>query len=265
MKRFLIFLCFLGLSSNLWAQDWASERLEESPRHLEWVKVQYGDREVRTLVAYPERADKAPVILMIHEIFGLTDWAQLMADQLAAEGYIVVAPDLLSGSAPNGGGTAELGSSSAARKAIGELPPDQITADLKACLEYGKKLPASDGKVAVAGFCWGGSQSFRFATNEKDLEVAFVFYGTAPEDKEALARISAPVYGFYAENDARVNATLEQTKEAMKNLRKHYQPWIFEGGGHGFMRAGIAPDASEGNKMAREAAWKEWKRLLKNL
>ena len=104
-----------------------------------------------------------------------------------------------------------------------------------------------------------------FATNEKDLEVAFVFYGTAPEDKEALARISAPVYGFYAENDARVNATLEQTKEAMKNLRKHYQPRIFEGGGHGFMRAGIAPDASEGNKMAREAAWKEWKRLLKNL
>lgn len=265
MKRFLIFLCFLCLTSSLWAQDWARKRLDESPRHLEWVKVKHGDREVRTLVAYPERPDKAPVILMIHEIFGLTEWAQLMADQLAAEGYIVVAPDLLSGSAPNGGGTAELGTTSAARKAIGELPPDQITADLKACLEYGKKLPASNGKAAVAGFCWGGSQTFRFATNEKDIEVAFVFYGTAPDDKEALSRISAPIYGFYAENDARVNATLEQTKKAMKSLRKHYQPRIFEGGGHGFMRAGIAPDASEGNKMARQTAWKEWKRLLKNL
>ena len=117
----------------------------------------------------------------------------------------------------------------------------------------------------MAGFCWGGSQTFRFATNEKDIEVAFVFYGTAPDDKEALSRISAPIYGFYAENDARVNATLEQTKKAMKSLRKHYQPRIFEGGGHGFMRAGIAPDASEGNKMARQTAWKEWKRLLKNL
>src|SRR5678815_509865 len=204
----LVAVCVVGTFSAS-SQEWAKARLDKSPRHLEWVKVKQGNREVNCFVAYPEVKEKATAVLVIHEIFGLTDWVRGVADQLAEAGYVAIAPDLLSGSAPNGGGTAELGSGDAVRKAISSLPPDQITADLKAAAAYVKGLPASNGKLAVSGFCWGGSQSFRFATNEKDLKAAFVFYGTGPESQADLDRINASVYGFYAQNDARVNATIE--------------------------------------------------------
>jgi len=251
----------IGIAS---AQDWAKARLEKSPRHLEWVKVKHGDREVNCFVAYPEVKDKATAVVVIHEIFGLTDWARGVADELAEAGYIAIAPDLLSGSAPGGGGTAELGGMDAVRKAISSLPPQQVTADLQAAAEYVAKLPAANGKVAVAGFCWGGSQSFRFATNNKDLAAAFVFYGTGPEQAD-LARIHCPVYGFYGGNDARVTATVAGTTEAMKQAGKSYEPVTYEGAGHGFMRAGEAPDASAPNKRAHDEAWVRWKELLKKL
>jgi len=247
------------------SQDWAKERLEKSPRHMEWVKVKQGTREVNCFVAYPEVKEKATAVLVIHEIFGLTDWARGVADQLAAAGYIAIAPDLLSGSAPGGGGTAELGGGDAVRKAISSLPPDQITADLKAAANYAKSLPACNGKLAVAGFCWGGSESFRFATNEKDLKAAFVFYGTGPTQEADLQKINAPVYGFYGENDARVNATIEKSSELMKKTGKTYEPMTYTGAGHGFMRAGEAPDANAANKKGREDAWKRWKELLSKL
>src|SRR5437763_3645878 len=147
------------------AQDWAKARLEKSPRHGEWVKVKHGDREVQSFVVYPEVKDKAAAVVVIHEIFGLTDWVRGVADQLAEAGYVAIAPDLLSGSAPGGGGTAELGGGDAVRRAIMALPPDQVTGDLNAAAEYVGKLPAANGKLAVAGFCWGGGQSFRYATN----------------------------------------------------------------------------------------------------
>jgi carboxymethylenebutenolidase len=247
------------------AQDWAKARLEKSPRHLEWVKVKYDAREVNCFVAYPEVRDQAAAVVVIHEIFGLTDWVRGVADQLAEAGYIAIAPDLLSGAAPGGGGTAELGGSDAVRKAISSLPPDQISADLNAVAAYVAKLPAANGKVAVGGFCWGGSQSFRFATNHKDLKAAFVFYGTGPEQEQDLARIKCPVYGFYGGNDARVTATVPKTTELMKKAGKTYQPVTYEGAGHGFMRAGEAPDATAANKEARDAAWKRWRELLKKL
>jgi carboxymethylenebutenolidase len=252
-------------TSTAFSQDWAKARLEKSPRHLEWVKVKQGTREVNCFIAYPEVKDKATAVVVIHEIFGLTDWVRGVADQLAEAGYIAIAPDLLSGAAPGGGGTAELGGSDAVRKAISSLPPDQITADLNAVAEYVTKLPAANGKVAVGGFCWGGTQSFRFATNNKNLKAAFVFYGTGPESKQDMVRITCPVYGFYGGNDARVTATVPDTGELMKKAGKTYQPVTYEGAGHGFMRAGEAPDATADNKKARDAGWARWRELLKKL
>jgi len=247
------------------AQDWAKARLEKSPRHLEWVKVKHDQREVNCFVAYPEVKDKAPAVILIHEIFGLTDWVREVADRLAEAGYIAIAPDLLSGTAPGGGGTAELGSGDAVRKAITSLPPAQVTADLIAVADYAAQLPACNGKLAVAGFCWGGSQAFRFATNDKRLKAVFVFYGTAPDAEEDLARIGCPVYGFYAGNDARVTATIPHTAESMKKAGKVYEPKTYEGAGHGFMRAGEAPDASTANQQAREAGWRRWLELMKKI
>src|SRR5712671_2459590 len=212
-------------------QDWAKTKLAKSPRHHEWVKVKNGDREVNSFIVYPEVNKKATAVVVIHEIFGMSDWVQQMTDELAEAGYIAIAPDLLSGMGPKGDGTSEF-DSNAVRQAIGALPPDQITGDLNAVADYASKLPGATGKVAVAGFCWGGSQTFSFATNRPSLKAAFVFYGTPPQtnpqgqpfaiDKTALARISAPVYGFYAEKDMRVDATIPPAVEAMKELKKSY-------------------------------------------
>src|SRR5271166_1001257 len=156
-----------ALTTN--AQDWAKPRLDKSPRHLEWVKVKHGDREVNCFIAYPEVKDKATAVIVIHEIFGLTDWARTVTDQLAEAGYVAIAPDLLSGAGPGGGGTAELGGNDAAVKAIRDLPPDQITADLNAVGDYLRTLPACNGKLVVGGFCWGGGEAFRYATHNKGL------------------------------------------------------------------------------------------------
>jgi carboxymethylenebutenolidase len=260
-------LCLAALLPALTAsaQDWAKARLDKSPRHLEWVKVKQGQREVNCFVAYPEVKDKATAVILIHEIFGLTDWVRDVADRLAEAGYIAIAPDLLSGTAPGGGGTAELGGSDAVRKAISSLPPEQITADLTAVANYAAQLPACNGKLTVGGFCWGGSQTFRFATNDKRLKAAFVFYGTAPEAEQELIRIACPVYGFYAGNDARVTASVPQTTKLMTKAGKEYEPKTYDGAGHGFMRAGEAPDASTANQQARDAAWRRWLELLKKL
>ena len=248
-------------------QEWAKARLAKSPRHQEWVKIKNGTREVNSFVVYPENKDKATAVIVIHEIFGMSDWVQSLTDQLAEAGYVAIAPDLLSGMGPNGGGTSSL-SGNAVGQAIQSLPPDQITADLNAVADYISKVPASNGKIVVTGYCWGGGQSFRYATNNPNVKAAFVFYGPAPAsadgtpDKTALAKIKAPVYGFYAGNDARINATLPKTAEAMTELKKTYDPVTYEGAGHGFMRAGEAPDANEANKKARDEAWARWKKIL---
>src|SRR6187399_2511446 len=172
MKRMMLLLSAVAalLAVNATAQDWAKQRLEKSPRHLEWVKVKAGTRDVNCFLAFPEVKDKATAVVVIHEIFGLSDWVRGVCDQLAEVGYIAIAPDLLSGTAPGGGGTTELGGGDAVRKAIQSLPADQVTADLQAVTAHVAKLPAASGKVAVAGCCWGGGQSFRFATNNKDIK-----------------------------------------------------------------------------------------------
>lgn len=266
MKKILLSLCVFALTiQSAFTQDAAKARLEKSPRHLEWVKVKHGDREVNCFIAYPEVKDKATAVVVIHEIFGLTDWVRGVVDQLAEAGYIAIAPDFLSGSAPDGGGTAELGNGDAVRKAISSLKPEQITADLSAAVDHVAALPACNGKVAAGGFCWGGSQTFRFATDNKKIKAAFAFYGSGPEKEEDIKRIECPVYGFYGGNDNRVNATIPKSTDLMEKAGKTYEPVIYEGAGHGFMRAGEAADASEANKKAREAAWQRLKDALKQL
>jgi carboxymethylenebutenolidase len=256
-----IALGLILLTPTLFAQDWARQRLDKSPRHGEWVTVTHGDRKVEAFVAYPERADKAPVILVIHEIFGMTDWVQEVSDEFAAAGYIAIAPDLLSGMAPNGGRTTGFAAGEV-REAISKLDPAQITADLNAVADYGLKLPSANGKLFVVGFCWGGGQSFRFATNRPDLSAAFVFYGVPPP-AGSMTRIKAPVYGFYAGTDGRIGQMVPGTVTDMKAAGKAYDPVTYEGAGHGFMRLGEAPDASEANKKARDEAWARLKALMK--
>jgi len=288
-----------GTDSEL-TQDWAKSSLAKSPRHHEWVKVKNGNREVNSFIVYPEVKKKATAVIVIHEIFGMSDWVQQLTDELAEAGYIAIAPDLLSGMGPNGGGTAEIAATgnNAIGQAIRALPPDQIAADLNAVAVYVVNLPAANGKVAVGGFCWGGDKTFFFATRRPSLKAAFVFYGTAPNnnaqgqpyavDSAALAKIGAPVYGFYAENDMRVDATVSPTTEAMKALKKPYDPVTYAGAGHGFMRAGEpnaptpsaaaanADDAaakkaandlamSKANRKARDNASVRWKAILARL
>jgi carboxymethylenebutenolidase len=253
----IICLVFYGLP--VCAQDWAKQSLEKSPRHQEWVTVKYDDRAVQAFVVYPEVSQKTAAVVVIHEIFGLSDWVRSVADQLAAAGYIAIAPDLLSGFGPKGGGTSDFSGTDDARKAVSNLDPNRVSADLNAVTDYVKKLPAVNGKIAVAGFCWGGGQSFRFATNRHDLRAAFVFYGSPPDD---VTEITAPVYGFYAGNDSRIDSTIPATVDAMKVAHKEYQPLTYEGAGHGFMRAGEDPTkdpADNGaNTEARANAWKRW-------
>jgi carboxymethylenebutenolidase len=242
------------------AQDWAKTRLDASPRHHEYVSLKHGDRTVQAFVVYPEVKTKAPVVILIHEIFGLSDWAKEMADELAAQGFIVIAPDLLSGFGPKGGGSSEFPDQDATVKAVSGLDANGVIADLDAAADYGKHVPAGNGKIAVTGFCWGGGKSFAFATHRKDLSAAFVFYGTGPAD---VTTITAPVYGFYAGNDARIGATIPATTAAMKAAGKKYEPVTYDGAGHGFMRAGEDPtNTVPGNKTAREQGFARLVNLL---
>jgi len=260
MKRILFVLMILGIAQTVSAQDWAKATLAKSPRHSEWVTVKHDGRSVDTFVVYPESKDKRPVVIIIHEIFGMSDWVQDLADQVAAAGYIAVAPDLLSGMGPDGGRSSSFAEGKT-MEAVSKLNPDQVTADLNAVADYGNKIPASSGKLFVGGFCWGGGQTFRFATNRGDLSAAFVFYGPPP-DKDAMTRIKAPVYGFFAGNDARIGAMIPDAIANMKADGKSFDPVTYNGAGHGFMRAGEAPDAKEADKKARAESWERWKMLL---
>ncbi len=270
MKKSLLLLTAAALAllatGTASAQEWATTKLKASRRHGEWVKVKHDSREVEAFVTYPEVKDKVPAVIVIHEIFGLSDWARLAADEVAEAGYIAIAPDLLSGAGPNGGGTSSFAGGEVG-KAIRDLKPDQKTADLNAILDYVAKLPSCNGKVVVMGFCWGGSETFRFATENKDIKAALPFYGSGPTDATAIARIKCPVYGFYGGNDNRVTSTVAKSTDLMLAAGKVYEPVIYEGAGHGFMRGGEpeAPNATAADKKARTEAWDRIKKILKGL
>jgi carboxymethylenebutenolidase len=232
----------------------AKAALEKSPRHHEWVNISPPgvSTKVFAFVAYPERKDKAPVVIVIHEVYGLTDWIRAVADRLAGEGFIAVAPDLLSGKGPGGGGTAAFASRDDAVKAVRDLTPSEVAATLDAVSRYGRGLPAAKDKVATVGFCWGGGQSFAYATVQPGLAAAVVYYGTSPT-QEALGAVRAPVLGFYGEDDARVNATVGPAAEKMKELGKTFVTHTYKGAGHGFLRA--QDDREGANMEASKQAW----------
>src|SRR5438105_9876011 len=242
---------------NARAQDWAKERLNNSPRDAEWVGIRSGDCTIKAFIVYRERKEKAPVVLVIHEIFGLTDWVRGMCDQLAENGVIAIGPDLLNGQT--------FADADGARKAISALTKEQVQSDLNATSDYVLKIPAGSGTLAVCGFCWGGGVTFSYTNLNPKLKAAYSFYGQTPEDPSNVAGIACPVYGFYGENDQRINAGIPKAQELMKAAGKKYEPVIYKGAGHGFMREGEGPGASEANKKAREDAWARWKTLLKQL
>ncbi|MBS1232583.1 MAG: Carboxymethylenebutenolidase [Nitrospirae bacterium] len=239
-------------------EEQAKTALGKSPRHGEYVdlKIEGSDHPLLTWVVYPERKDKAPVVIVIHEIYGLTDWIRAVADQLAADGFIAVAPDFISGKGPGGGGTASLQSRDDVVKLIRGLAAEEVNTKLNAVRSYAIKLPAANGKTAVAGFCWGGGRSFGYAAAQPELNAAVVYYGTSPEEKE-FGSIKAPVLGLYGGDDARVNATIEPAAGEMKKLGKVYEVEIYKGAGHGFLRQ---QDGRDGANM--RASQQAWQRML---
>jgi carboxymethylenebutenolidase len=246
------------------AQPNVVERLEKSPRHHEWVDIDAtGGRKVHTWVVFPEVDHPATTVIVIHENRGLTDWVRGVADQLAEAGFVALAPDLLSGTAPGGGNTPDFGSEDAARAGIGKLPPAQVMTDLDSVYEYAKKMPAGNKVVAVGGFCWGGGKTFAYATHNPSIAAAFVFYGSAPENEADYKKIKAPVYGFYGGDDFRITGAVPSVEKRMKQLGKKYEPVVYEGAGHGFMRQGEAiTDKANADRKARDEGWERWKEIL---
>ncbi len=234
-------------------EDQARAALDKSPRHGEYADVAIaGGAPVRAWVVYPERSDKAPVVIVIHEIFGLSDWIRAVADQFARDGFIAIAPDLLSGKGPGQKGTDAFASRDDVVNAVRGLDPGEVTARLDAVRDYGLKLPASNGRTVSVGFCWGGSTSFRYATTQPALDAAVVFYGSSPETP-ALAAVKAPVLGLYGGDDARVNATIDAARAELTRLGRTYETEIYAGAGHGFLRQQTGREGA--NMKATEAAW----------
>lgn len=235
-------------------EETAMATLLESPRHGEWVDVAMGEGEtpVRTWVVYPERAGLAPVVIVIHEILGLTDWIRAVADALAAEGYVAVAPDLLSGKGPGGGGTGAF-TGDAVRAAVQELNDEEIVRRLEAVRTYAYKLPATSMKSAVIGFCWGGTTTFTYVSKQAGLDAAVVYYGTGPGDVATAKAVKSPVLGLYGGDDARVTATVPTTQQVMKEAGRLFEAIVYDGAGHGFLRQ---QNGCEGaNAEAAVAAW----------
>jgi carboxymethylenebutenolidase len=263
MKR-AILVCFCApLVRSVSAEeykDFGRDRLNSSPRHAEWVDIKSGDRTIKAFVVYPERKDKAPVMLVIQEIFGLTDWLRSLCDELAENGVIAIAPDFLNGQ--------KYEDADGASKATSALTPEQIKTVLDATCDYAlTKIPAANGTLAVCGFCRGGGWAFNYTNQNPKLKAVYSFYGTAPDSPDKVKNISCPVYGFYGEKDERVNATISKAEELMKAAGKKYEPVIYKGAGHGFMRSGEPnnPAMRELDKKARDEAWTRWKTLLKQL
>ena len=232
----------------------AGDQLKTSPRHGEWVDIKNGTGPaVKSFVVYPERKDKAPVVIVIHEIFGMTDWVRGVADQLAKEGFIAIVPDFLSGKGPNGGGSDSLGDG--VGQAIRTLQPADTNAILDAIRAYALTIPSSNKKVATIGFCWGGQTSFRYAISQPELNAGVSYYGSMPSDAAAYEKAKAPILGLYGGNDNRVNSTIDGAKAELSKRNVTYEPHVFDGAGHGFLRQQAGGEQAPGNMKATEQAW----------
>ena len=263
MKRAFFALLALLLVDLVMAQeykDFGRERLNSSPRHADWVDLNAGGRPIKAFVVYPERKEKAPVVIVVQEIFGLTDWLRSLCDELAENGVIAIAPDLFNGQKfedPDG-----------ARKATSALKDDEVKADLDAVAGYGlNKIPSANGTLAICGFCWGGGWAFKYANLNPKLKAVYSFYGATPDDAEKVLKIPCPVFGFYGDLDQRITASVPKAEALMKGAGKKYEPVVYPGAGHGFMRSGdpANPNVREGDKSAHDQAWTRWKDLLKQL
>ena len=228
----------------------ARARLAASPRHAEWVVIPSGTDSVRAWVVYPQRKDKAPVVVVVHEIFGLTPWVRAVADQLAADGFIAIAPDLLTmKNLPN---PTDSVPSDQATAAIRTLAKSDVQRDIDAIARYAMALPAALPKYGIVGFCWGGNISFEHAVHSPSLGASVVFYGPSPAT-ETLASVRAPVLGLYGGTDARVGATIPPADSAMKAMNKTYTHYSYEGAGHGFLRQQSGQNGA--NLTATQQAW----------
>jgi carboxymethylenebutenolidase len=229
----------------------ASARLSSSPRHGEWAMIRSGDGDsVRAWVVYPERSTKAPVIIVVHEIFGLSSWIRGVADQLAADGFIAIAPDLLTMKNLPDGPDSVL--APLATAAIRTLDPGWVQKQLDAVAQYGMSLPAAEKRYGIVGFCWGGGVSFAHAVHSPALGASVVYYGVSPKTPD-LVSVRAPVLGLYGGNDARVDATIPPADSAMRALGRTYTYSIYPGAGHGFLRQQTGMDGA--NMAATRAAW----------
>ncbi len=234
-------------------EDTALDALNHTPRHGEYVDIAVpGDVTLRAWVSYPERPDKAGVVILIHEIFGLSDWIRGVADQFAAEGFIAVVPDLVTGLGPNGGGTESAASRDSVVAMVRRITPEMGTRRLDAVRAWAVKEPAANGRVGTVGFCWGGGRSFAYAAAPGTLDAAVVYYGTSP-DSAAVTQLHAPVLGFYGGDDARVNATIPPAERVAKAAKKSYEAVVLEGAGHGFLRQQTGRDGA--NLRATQKAW----------
>lgn len=251
---FMATLCRSDTGSIPAGEAGAKEALEKSPRHHEWAKIPVpgSEKTLSSFIVYPERKEKAPVVIVIMEIYGLTNWVRAVTDQLAADGFIGVVPDLLSGRGPGGGGTDAFQSRDDVVKAVSSLTSTDVTAMLNAVKDYALSLPAASEKFATIGFCWGGGQSFNYATVQPKLGAAVVYYGVS-SPLDALGAVNAPVLGLYGEDDARVVSTVKPAEEKMKELGKVYITHTYKGAGHGFLRA--QEDRNGANLEASKQAW----------
>jgi carboxymethylenebutenolidase len=228
----------------------ARTRLSASPRHAEWVMISAGADSVRAYIVYPERKTKAPVVVVVHEIFGISPWIRGVVDQLAADGFIAIAPDLLtSKNLPN---PTDSVPSDLATAAIRTLNQDDVHRQISAAANYAMNLPSAVKKYGIVGYCWGGAVAFAHAVRSASLGASVVYYGTSP-DSTALPSVKAPVLGLYGGNDARVNATIPRADSILKKLGKTYEPHIYEGAGHGFLRQQSGQNGA--NLTATQQAW----------
>jgi carboxymethylenebutenolidase len=260
-------------------QPWAAEMLAKSPRRQEWVTILNAGKSLHGWVVYPKGNAKTPVVLVLHEVFGLTDSTRNTADEIAAMGYIAITPDMLSGLGPNGGGSGTFTEAERHGSNVLTSRTDaSVNSDIDAWANYGLKLPPANGEFAIVGLSWGGGAAFRYAdaTKRSELKAVYVFYDIGPPAETqkyvgapqsiSVTGIRVPVYGFYGSTDTRATSTVQTTKDAMSAAGKVYEPVVYEGADHAFMRLGAMPDVQNHSDIAAmNASLERLRTLLKSM
>jgi carboxymethylenebutenolidase len=263
----------------------AEARLKASPRHGEWVKIAWQPGSADSLMAwvvYPERRTRAPVVVVVHEIFGLSTWVRSVADQVAADGFIAVAPDFLS-RVRGGPSSVEL-SSDTARRLIAGVDAAERSRVIVAAANWAMTQPAAEPRYAVIGYCWGGGTTFMHAVHGgvKGFSAGVAFYGiaflsggtpataTSPAvpgavNADSLRKINVPIMLLNGSKDARIGAAMPALESTMKTLGKNYSGTNYEGAVHGFLRAqnDPRPQRDEAEEAANLAASKDaWPKTI---